>query len=297
MENKIEFSIPGLYGFNHLNMFLFELIEKYPNKFYDDFKITSMYGSFPECIWNGGRGVGGTFIAKDVQKAVEILNKRGVTLRYTFTNCKLSKEDTYDHVCNQVLKLTKKYQTIKNDINVGSEVLKNYIEEKYKDDFNIVMSTTLCVKDVDEINKITEKYLLVPDYSINNDFEKLSRLKYKENIEILANESCNPNCPARRRHYEELSSYFLKEEVEPIDCYYANDPNHENYYRANVKQCHHIKREDILNKYLPLGVNKFKIVGRGVTILKVIEGYVEYFVKQEYRDEIRYDLLNFIMSN
>lgn len=297
MENKIEFSIPGLYGFNHLNMFLFELIEKYPNKFYDDFKITSMYGSFPECIWNGGRGVGGTFIAKDVQKAVEILNKRGVTLRYTFTNCKLSKEDTYDHVCNQVLKLTKKYQTIKNDINVGSEVLKNYIEEKYKNDFNIVMSTTLCVKDVDEINKITEKYLLVPDYSINNDFEKLSRLKYKENIEILANESCNPNCPARRRHYEELSSYFLKEEVEPIDCYYANDPNHENYYRANVKQCHHIKREDILNKYLPLKINKFKIVGRGVTILKVIEGYVEYFVKQEYRDEIRYDLLNFIMSN
>lgn len=296
MNNKMYFSIPGLYGFNSLNMKLFELIKTYPEKFNPDFEITSMYGCFPQCIWNGARAVSGEFNPKDVEGAVSILNQLNVTCRYTFTNCLLNENDMYDRVGNQILNITKQNQIIKNDINVGCDVMREYIEKNFKDDFNVMLSTTLCIKDVDEINKVTEKYLLVPDYSINNNFEKLSKLIHPENIEILVNESCKPNCPARRKHYEELSCSFLKENIDVKGCIYKNDPNYINYFRSNTTWSHHVTVDDIRTKYLPLGINKFKIVGRGISLLKVIEGYVEYFVKPEYQNEIRYDLLDYALS-
>ena len=59
-----------------------------------------------------------------------------------------------------------------------------------------------------------------------------------------------------------------------------------------VKRNHYVSIDDIRNTYLPLGINKFKIGGRHDSKVNLIENYVNYLVKPEYRDDIRNKLLN-----
>lgn len=293
---KIIFSLPGLFEFSLINFYIVDYMKHCPEKFNEDCEIGSFYGSFPNCIWNGGRGVPGQYEIEDVINIINKYNKNNIALRYTFTNCKLNAEDTLDHVGNKILDTTVKYQTIRNDVNINSNELKRHIENKYKDKFNIVYSTTLCIKDIDTINKLTEKNLLVADYYFNNKFELIDQMKNKDNLEFIVNESCRPDCPARHKHYENISDFYLKNETKIMNCVYKIDSNKENYYRTNTIWNHHITLDQIRNEYLPRGINKFKLIGRGVSVLKVIEGYVEYLVKPEYQNEIRYDLLKIYLQ-
>ena len=54
-EDKILFSIPDFFYLFDLNTMLLQLMKQEPEKFYEDVKIDSIYGSFPGCIWNSGR--------------------------------------------------------------------------------------------------------------------------------------------------------------------------------------------------------------------------------------------------
>ena len=54
---------------------------------------------------------------------------------------------------------------------------------------------------------------------------------------------------------------------------------------------HYVSIDDIRDVYLPLGINKFKISGRSDHPVNIIENYVNYFVKPEYRDTVRNKLL------
>ena len=291
MNKQIEFSIPDFYGYAPLIIHLIQLMIEQPEKFNEDVKIGSCYGSFP-CTWNGGRGTDDKrFIKEDVEVATKFLNENGITIRHTFTNCLLEECDLNDTLGNLILNTTKEAQTLKNDVNVGTEVMEKYIKENYPE-FNVILSTTMCEKDINVINKKTENEILVLDYTFNNDFERLKQLKNPNNIEILANEKCHDNCPARRKHYEGISKSNLKMQTDENDilgCVYKD--NEMNYYKTTTTRKHHITLEDIRNKYLPLGLNKFKIVGRNMTPLYCIEGYCEYLVRPEYKNEIRYELL------
>lgn len=290
---KIELSLPGFYGqIKDVTETVIKLMEKYPEKFNEDVFIGSVYGSYP-CIFNGGRILEGDFNIKDVAKDLDFLNSRNIKARYTFTNCMLRESDLCDCVSNEILNEIVANQKMKNDINFGSEIMKKYIETKFPDLFNLVYSTTFCISDVDKINEISKNYLIVPDYTVNNDFEKLAKLTNPENTEFLLNDACVDHCPVRRKHYEHYSNYILKREKEFMTCAAFNDDF--NYYRnlKNIK--HHIYLKDIYEKYLPLGINKFKIAGRKMDILATIEGLLEYIAKPEYRDEIRFDILWTVM--
>lgn len=285
--NKIEFSLPGVFSYAPLNIHIIQLMLEEPEKFNDDVRIGSVYGCFP-CTWNGGRvQMLAKFKKEDVAVATQFLNENNITIRHTFTNCLLTEKDCNDTLGNLILKETYANQIIKNDINVASPYLEAYVRKNYPD-FNIILSTTLCEKNIDVINERTKDTIMVLDYSLNNNFELLKQLKHPENIEILANERCHDNCPARKKHYLELSKETLKL-GEGMDCVYSNESI--NYYKTTTKRKHHITMEDIRTKYLPLGFNKFKLVGRNMTPLYCIEGICEYLVKPEYKDEIRYELL------
>lgn len=294
MEN-ILISLPGLYLYSGLNLKVLELMETMPECFNSDIKIDSVYGCFP-CIWNGGRIYEFKEVSiEDIKAAVTFLNSRGIRVRYTFTNINIDEDMVHDTVGNMILKATVECQTLKNDINVENDVIRNYIEERYPDKFNFVYSTTKCIKEVEDINRITENNILVPDYSVNNDFEKLEKLAHPENVEILVNETCIDDCPFRRLHYEAYSDYISKKDDELMQCAFPAKTNG-NYYTATCTRKRHVTLPDIRSKYLPLGINKFKIVGRGVPIFNTIEGYLEYLVKPEYRDYIRIELLRSVFG-
>lgn len=59
----------------------------------------------------------------------------------------------------------------------------------------------------------------------------------------------------------------------------------------------HISPEDILNKYIPMGFNQFKIEGRTATMFNLIEFYLYYMIKPEYKDKARLALLNNLVNN
>lgn len=282
----IEFSIPDVFTCLELDLFLLDYIKRNPEKFYDDFFIGSVYGSFP-CVWNGGRTLIGDFGLSDVEHAVLELNKRNVPVRWTFTNNLLEPKHRDDRIGNRILEITRDVALIDNNVNVGSQAMIDYIEKHYPE-LKIVLSTTLCISDPDKINELSEKYLMVPDYNINNKWDELAKLKHPENIEMLLNDSCRDNCPLRKKHYEANSRFNLREDGEPTSCAYTSDGS--SYSLLNQKLFHHISRKDIVDKYLPLGINKFKLVGRGVSHSALLEGICEYMVKPEYHDEIKSEL-------
>ena len=289
---KIKFSIPGLYQFTKINLFLVELMENYPNMFRDNIEIESMYGCFP-CVWNGGRLTEGVFQYDDIMTAVVYLNSKGIKARYTFTNMLIDEDVTKDTLGNAILKITQEYQMMQNDVIIANDCMKKYIEENYPD-FSISYSTTLMISDVNKLNEISSKYMIVPDYSINNKFDKLSKLEHPENIELLVNEVCRDTCPRRHEHYMNNSLVSLYRQN---NNYHCTETNEENYFEVIKKREHHISFEDIEKKYLPLGINHFKLAGRSSNILNLIESYVDYFVKDEHKTFIRWELVDYVLKN
>ena len=291
IDNDVLFSLPGLYQYAALNMQLLNLKRNFPLWFRENAKIDNIYGSFP-CVWNGGRSWDGTFSINDVISAVTFLNSNGIKIRYTFTNCFIDEKIVYDTIGNAILTATRDNQSLRNGIIIANETMYNYIKENYPE-FDIIYSTTMMIKDVDEINKYSEKHLIIPDYSINNDFEKLKKLEHPENIELLCNEECVENCKKRRVHYENNSLIQLKKDVEPLGCENIGGLT----YADIKKRRHYISFENIEKNYIPLGINKFKIAGRSSFILKTVESYVDFFAKPEFAEEVRYYLLAFLLND
>jgi hypothetical protein len=279
----ILFSLPDYYGFFNLNLALLDIMESQREKFYDDIVVDSIYGSFP-CIWNGGRFYEGGTSFGNIIATTTPFTERGISLRHTFTNCLLTEEHLKDTLCNKICELT---HNSLHGANVNSILLKEYLEEKYPD-FYIMWSTTLCTKDLAQINSLSEKNLLVLDYNLNNNFEFLAKLEHPENIEILVCETCIPNCPNRKEHYLHESNCQLFNETSHYDCPWVNNST---FYAGAYQQPHYVSIDNIRQNYLPLGINKFKIMGRGRPAIETIENYVNYLVKPEYKDDLRIQLL------
>lgn len=293
-NNIIEFSIPGFYSKEKENLIFFDYYYANRDHFYDDIKISSCYGCFP-CIWNGGRRIVGDVDDTYIGQTVLYYNQKGISLRFTFTNNQLKEEHLKDEKCNHILELTRMYGLIENGITVASPILKDYLTNNYPD-FYQVLSTTLAKNNIEEINRLSKNNLIVPYYGLNNDFDRLSQLENKDNIEILLGDLCVDNCPYRDEHYKTIS----KSQLYNYDIYFQC-PHRGKVYKCYVdtmKTKHYVTIDDIRNKYLPLGINKFKIAGRQDTYVDLFEKYVNYFAKPEYRDRVRNMLLNeYVMSN
>ena len=54
---------------------------------------------------------------------------------------------------------------------------------------------------------------------------------------------------------------------------------------------------EIREKYEPMGFCHMKLEGRDGDPIHLLENYVQYLVKEEYRDETRYDLLQFFINS
>ena len=68
---------------------------------------------------------------------------------------------------------------------------------------------------------------------------------------------------------------------EPFTCPYGCEGYF--YYDVPVIRDHYVTIDDIREVYMPLGINKFKISGRNDSPVNVIENYVNYLVKPEFK--------------
>lgn len=280
----INYYLPGFYSLYKLNSIFLSYFENNKEYFYDNIQIKAFYDCFPSCIWNGGRAMNGAPVKEEIIECLDFYNKKGYACRFTFTNCLLEEKHLYDTYSNLICKLG---ENGLNEILVNSILLENYIRENYPK-YPIISSTTKClVSDDDFINECNKDYsLVVLDYRNNRNWELLEKINVPEKIEILLNAYCIENCKKREEHYKYLSNCQInyQTKIQP----FCNDLK-TNFY-DNLKNNSMIKLEE-LDNYTKMGYFNFKIEGRTMHFANVLESYLYYMVKPEYKDELRLKIL------
>lgn len=295
---KIKFHLPGLrYNFP-INMLLVSMMEQFPQFFYEDVEIGSVFGEFPTALWGGGRFCNGDQCGKEfVRHVVKSINDKNIPIRYTFTNPDIKNADLTDDYCNFCMEVA---DNGKNEVLVVSPVLEKYIRSRYPS-YKLNSSTCKEIRDVDALNEeLSKDYsLVVLDYNLNNQWELLEKIEHKDRCELLINACCIPNCPRRGAHYacigEEnrtvLANRSLpKEKRKPVPGWECEYGDRNNLYSI-MKYPTFISPEAIFEKYVPMGFSNFKIEGRTGNVFNLIDQYCYWMMKPEKRDEGRQMLI------
>lgn len=284
----IKFSLPGFHEFFKLNNRILDLKSSNEEIFYPNICIDNIYGSIPGVVWNGGRN--SPFFNIDIQEVeriFKIYSEKNVRLRLTFTNSRLEEKHLEDLYSNKVLELVAKYHF---EITISSPLLEGYIRTSYPD-IPLISSTTKCILGINELNEeLNKDYIVVVlDFRKNNDFEFLNKIKKINKIEVLLNEDCYCGCTQRKRHYDDISMNILMEDKMPDTEYYCPGKCSDLY--ESLKQATTISNRDVFDIYQKMGITKVKLRGRRSDFFDVLESYLYYMIKDEYRDGIRLKLL------
>ena len=86
------------------------------------------YGAPSDCIWGGGRT---SFGDHDPLEALSLMEKYGISARLTFSNSLLTKKHLSDKKCNDLCRLFDAGSKIRNGVIIYSDLLLDYIKEKY----------------------------------------------------------------------------------------------------------------------------------------------------------------------
>ena len=293
-DRTIYWHIPGICYFGLINHVLLDTMQKYPSKFRNGYKIASCYGTFPGAIWNGGRNIIDGFNNKtEVAKVIDSYNKKGVPVRFTWTNVLLEEKHTYDTYCNMIMKVGDNGM---NQVLVNRPVLEEYIRREYPK-YKIISSTTKRILDLDTLKSEIEKdyFLVVLDYDLNHNEKVIeSILPEAGRIEILVNETCKAGCPKRADHYTEISRHQL--EYDTNIQYPCWDPSPDKRTFAGCMKRPSFMSVDDVEKYADMGFKNFKIVGRGEGKEFLMDSYIYYLVKDEHRDFIRNHIMTTLMN-
>lgn len=287
------YHLPGLFEFYDFYSVFLPLFYNHREYFYDWCEIASIYGAPSGCIWNGGRtGFSGSE-ESGAKKVLELLEKYGISARLTFSNSLLRKEHLSDRKCNEICRQFESGNSknkAKNGIIVHSELLLDYLKERYPD-FYFVSSTTKVITDfdkfVDELNRKDFSFV-VPDFRLNKSLERLEFLteEQKNKVEFLCNECCWTGCKERKLCYENVSRKNLGENCPDHIC---RSPGGEDGYLFSraMKNPAFIGINEIQKIYLPMGFSNFKIEGRGLGSALILEFLLYYMTKPEYQLNVR----------
>ena len=192
-----------------------------------------------------------------------------------------------------------------NEAIVNTQIVEDHIRKNFPR-YKITSSTCKQIRDMDGLIKELEKdySLVVLDYNWNNNMEALAEIpeKYRKRLEVLVCPYCFPDCKRRGEHYSFLGKQQIQrstinsfqgmggmqlnvQQEKPFICE-AIQLN----FLETVKFSTHVTPDTLYNKYVPLGYEQFKIEGRTIHPLNVIESYVYYMVKPEHKDMVRLKL-------
>jgi len=291
---KARFHLPGLRYNYPLNMMWVSLLEQMPERFREGVEIGSMFGCFPMSLWNGGRLTPvDQCDAKFVENVVKSINDKGIPVRYTFTNPLITKADLDDPFCNFCMDVANNGM---NEVMIMSPILEDYLRNKYP---NFAYNSSTCkeIKNVEQLNEeIAKPYkYVVLDYNLNNNWDFIGKLDQPEKLEVLINTLCQPDCKRRGEHYIQiakdqktqiLNMKLPKEKQIPIKHWYCDYGEHNNIHTIQDYPTV-IKPDDLWDKYLPAGINNFKIEGRTAYIFSLLDTYCHYMIKPEYIGDTR----------
>ncbi|MBQ5331197.1 MAG: hypothetical protein J6F31_08110 [Oscillospiraceae bacterium] len=301
---RFRFHLPDMWDNGPMNLLLIDLMKEHPEYFREGVEIASVYGCLPPAIWNGGRNVNGYADENTIKMVIAEFNGRKVPLRFTLTNPLLEEMHMSDPFCNNLLRLA---DGGFNEAIVNTQVMEDYLRKNYPR-YKLTSSTCKQIRDFDTLLAELEKdySLVVLDYNFNNDFELLEKIpeKYRSKVEVLVCPYCFPNCQRRGDHYKFLGREQIKRQVLSTmnsmsgmgginvavpSAEFVCDALKLNFLET-TKFKTHITPETLYGRYAELGYEHFKIEGRTMHRMNVLESYVYYLVKPEYKDMVRLKL-------
>ena len=299
---EIGFHIPDFVTPFRVNNILLDMVKAHPEYFHDGLKISSVFGAFPGSVWNGGRYFGGSSDIRVIKDTIKVFNDKNIPLRFTFTNPMLKKEHLGDSYCNQILRAAAGGF---NEVIVMSPLLEEYIRTNYPD-FPVTSSTCKQIENMDSVkDELRKGYkYVVLDYNWNNRFEELERIDPadREKCEILINPCCTAHCPRRGDHYKYIGEGQIRaweHERNPMnkqpykfkewDCQFMEGDIYDITDRGNF-----ISAETVIGKYSQMGFRHFKIEGRHAPDVYILEAYIYYMVKPEYKAKVRLEMLSLL---
>ncbi len=286
-KEKAYYHLPGLFEFHELYRLFLPLWEVHREYFYDWCEIGSIYGAPADCLWGGGRIEAGFTAPEDVRA---LLKEYGISARLTFSNSLITTEHLDDRNCNRLCEIFAEDDGLTNGIIIYSDILLDYIKSNYPE-FYFVDSTTKVITDYDAFKAQLDKEdytYVVPDFRLNKAYDLFDSLPKdkKDKVELLCNECCTPKCRSRKMCYEAVSYKNLGMDGPSFKC---TSPDAEEGYKFSKAMANpmFIGTEDIINKYLPMGITNFKIEGRSLGSALILEFILYYMTKPEYRINVR----------
>ena len=276
----INFVVPEFWQLKNIWTYVLNAYNSNNNFFKPTRKIYSIYGCFPNMIWNGGRVcVSDKWCTEEeVKNTFEHYNKLGVKLALTMTNLVVNETHLNDEYCNMILSIANnpKYNT---EIIIANDILEEYIRKTYRN-----FKYTKSIQNVDFNNPIfeDEKYnLTVMCIDKNKDFGFLKKVKHPEKVEILLTQDCIPNCPLRLEHLKQTSICQLNHNKnENPMCKYEQ---HELFWSTKINN-------NDLYKYINLGYKYFKLTDRDVQnseiLLQTFNNICDYLIEDKYKQYI-----------
>lgn len=276
----INYTLPDFTVGLGLNLFFIRLARQRPAYFLPDVRIDSVYGCFPDCILNGGR----TFIQRRytparMEETFALLAENGVRPRLTFTNMLARVDHLKDPYVEAMLQVASRFG---GEVIAYSDEVGAYIQQHYG--LKLVLSTTRALKDAQAYKEAVERYdWVVLNYNHHKDYAFIDALPAKERLEVMVNEFCVKDCPHRLDHYLHNSQDQMNGQMRPFECvahkadFFAHEAGHPVLFTTDEVRALHDDH----------GIRYFKIVGRGVPFQTVLEAYVYYLVRPEYREEVR----------
>lgn len=277
----ISYTLPDFTNGLSRNLFFIRLWRAHPEYFIDELCLESVYGCFPDCIMNGGRAfIREKYTTDQIEQTFDLLRAEEVTPRLTFTNMLAQAEHLEDTYVKEILRIAQSYQA---EVIVYSDEIGEIIQDQYG--LACILSTTRGIQDIDELNRLTKKYeYVVLDYNLNKNFEFIERIEDRDKIEVMVNEFCQYQCPWREAHYLHNSEDQMTGSMRPFECHHT-DPG--KFFEHSPDHPIFLTDKQVFELYHTYGINYFKIVGRGIHPETVLESYVYYLVKPQYRASIK----------
>ena len=277
------YNIPGTQDHHVLNAFFLGLMATNKERFWPDVKVSSVFGNFHYCIWDGGRNFGRYHQVTEEQmlQIKQTYDQYELPIRFVFTNPVLEKKHLYNRFCNLQLEL---FHEDKNEIVINSPLLEDYIRENYPK-YKLVSSTTKRLTNPDDFLKELENdkyYQVCIDYDLNKNMELINSIpkELRGKVEFLINAICPPHCPNRKDHYAKTGLTqitYLKHKYTNLQCGIKES----NVHPTMLGKGNNFSLDEI-KQYSDLGYKYFKLEGRTLLSSDMLMMYLYYMVKPEW---------------
>lgn len=281
-----KFSTGGIYtNYNVISTFI-RLKRKYEEAFgvsvlRDETTLDSVFGSFPNIIWNGGRNLTGypTLSIRNINNFINYYHQNNIAVRLTFSNKLIEKKHLNDYYCNEVLSLL---DPTKDAVILSSDILRDYIKARVPG-IKTICSVTSLKPELSEIEKAIDIYdLVVIPSEFNKCLDKLGSLD-KSKIEILVNERCAPYCKFKEEHQRLISLGNLTFDPDI-------DKNYCNQHHGKIAEALELSNDEVDEIYSKYHISNFKISTRLVNDPEF--QMCKFMVKDEYQFEFLANLIS-----